>query len=252
MRASLIAVASCALSAHALAVRQAEDPDFRWRAPEASAKRSPCPILNALANHAYLPPDGKEISMRDLKSGFARAINVDEALVETLGTPAFALSTTGNPDTFNLDDLSKHNAIEHDGSLSRADFGVTGDATTFNATVWGETLGYLEAGARGSTVGIQAMATARYKRVATAQATNPKFNLTSSQLTLSINEAAVILGTLGGSFTDPAVPLDWMRVVFEQERLPFNEGFSAPSTPITAAQLSELAQLISASTNATI
>lgn len=249
MRASLVAVASCAMSAHAIAIRRDEDPNFTWQAPDASAKRSPCPMLNSLANHGYLARDGRQISMQDLISGIGQAINFDEALVRTLGTPAFATSTTGNSSTFNLDDIAKHNVIEHDGSLSRADFAVTGDAKTFNETVWSETRGYLEAGAVESTVDYKTMASARSKRIATAQATNPTFNLTSSQVTVSLGESAVILGTLGGSFTEPAAPLDWMRVVFEEERLPFNEGFNTSSTPITTAQVLGLSQLIATSTS---
>lgn len=252
MRASLVAVASCVMAAHAVAIRREEDPDFSWQAPDAAAKRSPCPMLNSLANHGYLARDGREISMQDLISGIGQAINFDEALVRTLGTPAFATSTTGNSSTFNLDDIAKHNIIEHDGSLSRADFAVTGDAKTFNETVWGETRGYLEAGAVGavgSTVDYKTMASARSQRLATAKATNPTFNLTSSQVTVSLGESAVILGTLGGSFTEPAAPLDWMKVVFEEERLPFKEGFNTSSAPITTAQVLGLSQLIATSSS---
>jgi hypothetical protein len=249
MRAALVAIIPFAMPAQALAIRHGEDPNFSWQAPDASAKRSPCPMLNSLANHGYLPRDGREISMQDLISGIGLAINFDEALVRTLGTPAFATSTTGNSSTFNLDDIAKHNVIEHDGSLSRADFAVTGDAKTFNETVWSETWGYLEAGAVDSAVDHKCMASARSKRLATAQATNPTFSLNPRQVTVSLGESAVILGTLGGSFTEPAAPLGWMRIMFEEERLPFNEGFSTSSTPITTAQVLGLSRLIATSTS---
>ncbi|KAF9875114.1 chloroperoxidase [Colletotrichum karsti] len=247
----VMVAAACAATTSAYAVPRDEDPNFAWQAPDASAKRSPCPMLNSLANHGYLPRDGKSISMDNLISGLGKAINFNESLVRTLGTPAFATSTTGDANTFNLDDIAKHNVIEHDGSLSRADFAVTGDAKTFNETVWGETKGYLAEGAAATEdkINVATMATARSKRIATAKATNPSFNLTTSQVTVSLGESAVILGTLGGSFSSPAAPLEWMKIVFEEERLPFKEGFNTSSEPITTAEVLALSQLIATSSS---
>ncbi|GJC84704.1 putative sterigmatocystin biosynthesis peroxidase stcC [Colletotrichum liriopes] len=230
------------MAANANAAEVAAHP---WLAPGASAVRGPCPMLNSLANHGYLARDGKEISMQDLIAGLGSALHFNESLVRTLGTPAFATSTTGNASTFNLDDIAKHNVIEHDGSLSRADFAVTGDAKTFNVTVWSETKGYLEAGAStDSKVDYKTMATARSKRIATAKATNPSFNLAANQVTVSLGESAVILGTIGQSFSAPAAPLEWLKVVFEEERLPFTEGWETSATEITTAQVLGLSQLI--------
>ncbi|OLN96667.1 putative sterigmatocystin biosynthesis peroxidase stcC 2 [Colletotrichum chlorophyti] len=244
MRASAVLAATCAMTAHA-----AEVAAHPWLPPDASAVRSPCPMLNSLANHGYLPRDGHGISMQDLINGLGSALHFNETLTRTLGTPAFATSTTGNPDTFNLDDIAKHNVIEHDGSLSRADFAVTGDAKTFNKTVWDETKGYLEAGASADAkIDTKTMATARRKRIATAQATNPSFNLTSSQVTVSLGESSVILGTIGGSFTEPAAPLEWLKIVFEEERLPFDEGWTTSATEITVPQVLGLSQRIATST----
>ncbi|KZL78054.1 chloroperoxidase-like protein [Colletotrichum tofieldiae] len=245
MRASAVLVATAAMAANANAAEVAAHP---WLAPGASAVRGPCPMLNSLANHGYLARDGKEISMQDLIAGLGSALHFNESLVRTLGTPAFATSTTGNASTFNLDDIAKHNVIEHDGSLSRADFAVTGDAKTFNVTVWSETKGYLEAGAStDSKVDYKTMATARSKRIATAKATNPSFNLAANQVTVSLGESAVILGTIGQSFSAPAAPLEWLKVVFEEERLPFTEGWETSATEITTAQVLGLSQLIATS-----
>ncbi|KAK1978077.1 Chloroperoxidase [Colletotrichum cereale] len=247
MRTSAVLAAAVAMAANADA---AAVPAHPWLAPEAAAVRGPCPMLNSLANHGYLDRTGKEISMADLINGLGTALHFNETLVRTLGTPAFATSTTGNPTTFNLDDLANPDFIEHSGSLSRADFAVTGDAKTFNQTVWNETLGYLEAGASAAADGkidIKTMATARSKRIATAKATNPQFNLTASQVTVSLGESAVILGTIGQSFTAPAAPVEWMRVVFEEERLPFNEGWDTSATEITTPQVLGLSQLIATS-----
>ncbi|KAK1573991.1 Chloroperoxidase [Colletotrichum navitas] len=245
MRTSAVLAAVVTMAANTNA---ADVPAHPWLAPGADAVRGPCPMLNSLANHGYLPHTGKEISMTDLISGLGTALHFNESLVRTLGTPAFATSTTGNPNTFNLDDIAKHKVIEHDGSLSRADFAVTGDAKTFNETVWAETRGYLEAGASADgKIDYKTMAAARSKRIATAKATNPQFDLPTNQVTVSLGESAVILGTLGQSFSAPAAPLEWMKVVFEEERLPFNEGWETSATEITTAQVLGLSQLIGTS-----
>ncbi|GKT42751.1 putative sterigmatocystin biosynthesis peroxidase stcC [Colletotrichum spaethianum] len=249
MRASAVIAATAGMAAN---VNAAGAP-HPWMAPDGSAVRGPCPMLNSLANHGYLARDGKEISMQNLIDGLGSALHFNESLVRTLGTPAFATSTTGNPNTFNLDDIAKHNVIEHDGSLSRADFAVTGDAKTFNETVWAETrgyLGYVEDGTSAdATVDYKIMAAARSKRIATAKATNPSFNLAANQVTVSLGESAVILGTIGQSYSAPAAPLSWLRVVFEEERLPFAEGWKTSDTEITTAQVLGLSQLIATSSS---
>lgn len=74
----------------------------------------------------------------------------------------FGLSTSSNADaSFDLDNLIKHGAIEHDASLSREDTAL-GDARTFNQTIWNTVLNELH----GSNVFTPAIASAaRVKRV---------------------------------------------------------------------------------------
>jgi hypothetical protein len=40
----------------------ADTSQYRYQPPGPNDSRSPCPALNALANHGYLPRDGKNIS----------------------------------------------------------------------------------------------------------------------------------------------------------------------------------------------
>ncbi|EEB88281.1 hypothetical protein MPER_13964, partial [Moniliophthora perniciosa FA553] len=49
--------------------------------------RSPCPALNALANHGYLPRTGKDISLSQLTHAITTVYNMSYAL-------AFLLSFT--------------------------------------------------------------------------------------------------------------------------------------------------------------
>lgn len=66
--------------------------------------RSPCPMVNSLANHGYLPRDGLNISLADLIVAFTDAVNLDPAATTLVGQKAL---TTGDNVTFDLDNLSK-------------------------------------------------------------------------------------------------------------------------------------------------
>jgi hypothetical protein len=65
-------------------------------------------MVNALANHGFLPRNGLNVSMDDLVTAFNASVNLEAAATELVGAKALTASTTGNPDTFNLDDLDKH------------------------------------------------------------------------------------------------------------------------------------------------
>ena len=62
-------------------------------------------MVNAMANHGYLPRDGLDISLDDLIVAFTDAINLHTAATTKVGKKALA---TGNNVTFNLEDLNKH------------------------------------------------------------------------------------------------------------------------------------------------
>ncbi|KAH7481650.1 putative sterigmatocystin biosynthesis peroxidase stcC [Phytophthora ramorum] len=82
-------------------------------------RRSPCPAMNTLANHGYLPRDGKNITVDQALAVVMDKFNIAEDLAAVMG----GLS----PDLFDMNDLSKHNdQVEHDASLARIDsyFGV--------------------------------------------------------------------------------------------------------------------------------
>ncbi|KAF4847279.1 putative sterigmatocystin biosynthesis peroxidase stcC [Colletotrichum siamense] len=224
------------ISRSALAFSLAEDPQFPFKVPALDANRSPCPVLNALANHGYLPRDGMNINMEQLKFAFTKALNIDEKVTVKLAEPTFPISTTGNSSTVNLKDMEKHNVIEHDGSLSREDVAVTGNANKFDARVWNGVKAHFTR----ETIDTKTMAIARKDRVAVAMKTNPTFNMTEAQLKLSFAESAFILGVLAGDFQNPQAPTKYMNVMFEQERFPFDEGFKTSATKVTGDQVDML------------
>ncbi|KAI0141973.1 Chloroperoxidase [Pestalotiopsis sp. NC0098] len=194
-----------------------------WRAAGLGDSRSPCPMLNSMANHGWLPHDGKNIDLATIQSAFLTAMGFSTESFISITQSALAVSTTGNSSTFNLQDLAHHNAIEHDGSLSRNDF-FFGDDLHFNPLIWSATAARYGIRVPGTApvITVETAARARAARVKDAQLVNPAFNLTSQ--TGSIGETSVFL-TAFWNATAGGVPKDYARVLFEEERIPYAEGF---------------------------
>ncbi|KAL1855656.1 hypothetical protein Daus18300_011037 [Diaporthe australafricana] len=218
--------------------------NFPFQPAAANASRSPCPVLNALSNHGFLPRDGRNISQSQLNFAFTQALNIDEAVTVSLAKPTFNISTTRVPGTVNLEDMKAHNVIEHDASLSRAD-AVTGNANSFDPVIWDT----VKAHFTGPTIDIKTMAAARKERVAAATAANPNLSLTAAQVKTSFAESAFILGALGNDFQNPQTSTVFMTTIFEQERFPFGEGFQTSPSKITGDHVDGLiARLMNATT----
>jgi hypothetical protein len=97
-------------------------------APGEGDSRSACPVLNALANHGILPRDGRNITFPQLKKAVQDSTNFSPSF--SFFVPKFAadfLNRSYFSDTFDLVELSLHNAIEHDGSLTRLDAALEPD-----------------------------------------------------------------------------------------------------------------------------
>lgn len=110
--------------------------------------RSPCPALNALANHYIIPHSGRNLTVPLLVKAFKESMNIGEDFTSFVATAALPLAPDhGASGQFSLADISVHGkdaSMEHDGSLSREDFAKGGDATSFNKKVFAEFLGYFK------------------------------------------------------------------------------------------------------------
>ncbi|KAF2993640.1 hypothetical protein E8E14_000196 [Neopestalotiopsis sp. 37M] len=182
-------------------------------------------MLNAMANHGWLPHDGKNIDLATIQSAFEAAMGFSTESFISITQSALAVSTTGNSSTFNLQDLAHHNAIEHDGSLSRND-AFFGDDLHFNPLIWAATAARygIRIPFTSPVITVEIAARARAARVRDAKLINPGFNLTAAGLSGSLGETSVFL-TAFWNETAGGVPKDYARVLFEEERIPYAEGF---------------------------
>ncbi|KAF9730992.1 hypothetical protein PMIN02_008527 [Paraphaeosphaeria minitans] len=227
---------ACLLSSVAAypSVQEHQSNDYPWRAPKATDRRSPCPMLNTLANHGYLPRNGANISMEILIAGLKTSVNLGADATEVVGAAALKGSTTGNASTFHLTDLDKHGLIEHDGSLSRADI-YFGDNHSFNATIWAQTASHFTS----PIISLATAAKAHKARLAAAQIENPQFNMSASDVQASMIETALYLSVLSNDTGATAVSA-WVQKVFTEEKLPIKEGWKRPEGEISVSTLTAL------------
>lgn len=217
-----------------LAMGRASSPP-PWKAPSPGDRRGPCPMMNSLANHGFIPRSGLNVSGDELRAGFVAGTNVDSPVLDVFIRAALSVSTTGVPGTFNLDDLASP-VTEHDGSLSRADRHGGGDVLAFNASIWAHTTArhFVD-----PIITLDQAAAARAQRLCDAAATNPEFHLSDLQMELSFTETTIYLLFMGRGPQGTA-RRDFVRALFEQERLPYHEGWTRPDEVVTWEQIQGL------------
>ncbi|KAL4931458.1 peroxidase family protein [Aspergillus undulatus] len=169
-----------------------QPPDF-----DNGDQRGPCPGLNALANHGYIPRSGVA-SLSEIVKGINEVygMGVDLGFIlATLGTvwvgnplSINAGFSIGGRDTGSNNILNNglgllgeprglagsHNIIESDGSNTRNDLYVTGDASTMNMTLFEEWYAMFDESEDGS-LSFDMMGKRAAIRLEQAKATNPDF-----------------------------------------------------------------------------
>ncbi|KAL8357352.1 hypothetical protein RB598_002271 [Gaeumannomyces tritici] len=214
---------------------------FPFVNPKPTDRRSSCPILNALANHGFLPRDGLNISREQMLEGMQRGLGLNTTgPLQNTTARGLTMSSTGNPNTLHLDDIDKHGVIERDASLSRQDIGV-GDPKPFNPTIWASALAWLP----DDVVSVEQMSRAMAQRIVAANASNPKFNLTKAQEAVAVNAWGLTLLMFGNGAENNATKRH-IRVLFEEERLPFAEGWRQSNPLVQASQSAEINKKIAA------
>ncbi|KAI0179052.1 Cloroperoxidase [Hypoxylon sp. FL1284] len=209
----------------------AAHPRSEWEPAGPDDVRAPCPMLNSLANHGFLPHSGKAIDLNKTIYALGAALNINASLSTLLFNDAVATNPQPNATTFDLDDLSRHNVLEHDGSLSRPDAHF-GDQATFNETVFNQTKSFWT----GDIITMQMASNARASRLMTSNLTNPDFQLSDTGSVFSIGESAAYITILGDKKT-ATVPKSWVEYLFENERLPYDLGFKRPDEEYTVQDL---------------
>ncbi|KAH9006427.1 Cloroperoxidase [Lactarius hatsudake] len=191
------------------------DSSHEWIPKQPGDVRSPCPALNTLANHGYLPHDGKQLTAPILIHALQEGYGLSTALAHLLVHGGiFLLGQTG---AFGLNDLARHNRIEHDASLGRDEYAPISPSSEL-------VMNLLAQAEDGRVLTAEDVARARVERESQCPVLN------SLHAEVARGEMAIALGLFGQENADhqEGVPLDMLRQWLAEERLP--EGWKPTHT----------------------
>ncbi|KAF1785826.1 hypothetical protein JG687_00012171 [Phytophthora cactorum] len=194
----------------------------------ATFRRSPCPALNALANHGYLPRNGQNIAKGDLKAVIMEVFNIANDTATVQVNPV--------PEVFSLDYLGRHVLPEHDASLVRTDVYFGHDPMEINSTLAEDFLTRADASEKINTT---AVAHTRRDRVTMCEAINPECTFGANEKQTAFLQAALLLTVLGqGDF----ISVDHARSFLFEEQIPsdFVKAAEAVSVATLTAKYVEL------------
>ncbi|KAJ7705605.1 Cloroperoxidase [Mycena rosella] len=213
-----------------------------WIAPTATDVRSPCPGLNTLANHGYLPRNGRKISVPMIMAAALDGFNVG---FDSIIQAAKLGLLSGNAfTTMDLDALQLHNLVEHDASISRGDF-ASGDNLHFNETLF-STLANANPGV--DYYNATSAGQVQQARLAASLATNPNVTNTGKEFLIRCRESAVYLSIMGDPLTGVA-PKKFVQIFFREERMPIAEGWTRSNVTITPETTSPIEVIVGEASN---
>jgi hypothetical protein len=218
---------------------QAEIDWTKWRRPEPGEVRSPCPMLNSLANHGVLPRDGKGITKEMAVKALTNAINLDVEIAKFFASGAIATNPDAHAHSFDLTHVRQHGLIEHDVSLTRDDIAF-GDNNTFNPEIWKSVVGTY---GDSKETNFALASEARYNRVIACkkahEAADKEFIYGIKEAIFSYGETALLMCLLGDP-KDGKIPVEYLRILVEEERLPYEEGWRRVAQPVTQKDMKHI------------
>lgn len=213
------------------------DPRFTdFHPPGTGDVRSPCPGLNTLANHGFIHHNGKDMTIQHLIDGLGAGMNMGADFSVVLGAAGLLSSPNPLGGSFDLNDLDQHNfPIEHDSSLSRKD-AYFGNNYDFYDPNWQMVLSHFKGQ---KTTSIQTASDGKYERVKDSAARNPTFTYGLREAVISYGETAIYLQTMSDP-TSGVANVDYVRSLFEKEKLPVELGWKPSPAPVTLASLGQM------------
>ncbi|KAL7625736.1 hypothetical protein AAE478_004959 [Parahypoxylon ruwenzoriense] len=197
-----------------------------WVAPGPDDFRGPCPMLNTLANHGFLPHDGRDITKEVTVNAVASALNFEPALGEVLFENALVANPEPNATFFTL----------------RTD-AAFGNNHIFNQTVFDETRVYWT----GPILDANMLANSKIARQLSSKAFNPNYTFTATMDAFSYGEVGAPVVAFG-DVDAVTVNRTLVEYFFQNERLPSELGWSVRTDPVTLGDILRITQVL---TNAT-
>ncbi|KAM0415902.1 hypothetical protein ACHAPT_013113 [Fusarium lateritium] len=222
--------------------------------------RGPCPLINSLANHGYLPRDGRNVRLEEVLAGMD-TVGLSKPLAAVFANPIF---NERAPSQFHNDPVSVSQrtllqSVWHTVRNPWSIFGKLGmrmpgqedadgqrvlnlDQLALpnvvehdisltrrdhqqgdNRTPQKDLIEDLLASSKdGKTITAQDLGELRKRRIARQQADNPGCQYAAFEHDLSCAEIALVLNVIGNG---SEIPCDYARAFFLEERLPIQEGW---------------------------
>lgn len=215
-----------------------------WRLPASNDMRGPCPGLNTLASHGYLPRDGIATPAQiitaamegfNMENSLAKFVTYAAFLVD--GNPVTNLMSIGGKSSLTGQDppspaivggLDTHAVFEGDASMTRGD-AFFGDNHSFNQTLWDEFVelsNQFGAGKYNLTVAGEL----RFRRIQDSIATNPNFSFVSPRYFTAYAESVFPINFfIDGRQTDGQLDLTDALGFFRDMKFP--DGFFRAGQP---------------------
>jgi hypothetical protein len=195
-------------------------PKNPYEDPPAGAECSPCPFINALANHGYINRDGKAVEVFELADIMTDIFDVSNTVLRGVVTRVVISGLTtsdGNSELLDIDDLFLYRISEHDASLTRLDhfFGPAASKPPNNILI-DDLLSISHK--KCPVVTIADMKLHQRNRILDGRRNNPDFNITGQEAELA--GEAVLLLTLGSQNDLGFVRTDRLDTLLKTERIP--------------------------------
>lgn len=189
----------------------------------ANASRGPCPFLNTVANHGYIPASGRDVTLAQIMIAMKKTLNIGPIFAYAVTSLNLIFHGHEHPSTFErcltLSDLggkNGHMVAEHDASLTRLDSNL-GDNTSLNKKMLKD---FLSISKDGNSITAEELCEYRSKIESESQKNNPDFTWSFLQRFGAYQEAAFLPVTLGDG--KETVPVAVVKSLFEEERFPDN------------------------------
>jgi len=206
--------------------------DHPFVPPAETDSRTPCPALNALANHGFLPHDGLAINPDTLRQNLVSVYRFTPVLAAATVDGSWSLCgkfVAGKKAPTDLHEFAKHNKIEHNASLAHADT-PAGEEYAPVTTDQGLLKDLVSRSADGESLTMEDLARVRVER----EDALPE-PLTTQQQTAGRQASCLLLSRFGDG---EKVPVSNVQTFLGESRIP--DGYNGPTSsldPATAGAL---------------
>ncbi|KAI5204441.1 Cloroperoxidase [Aureobasidium subglaciale] len=240
-----------------------------WHPAGPSDLRGPCPMMNTLANHGFIPHNGGNITRDNAIKGLRDGLNFDADLASLMWDEAIIANPEPNATFFTLLDITFLNPSSSDANgfavtiltatiLSRMD-AYYGNNHVFDPETFATSTRYWT----DETLTANMLTNSKLARMIESRAFNPNYTFTKNNENFSLGEVAAPFIAFGDT-TAVTVPRDLVMYFFgecsrtilwnnadfqkEHERLPHELGWTKKNETMT---LADILSVVSAIRNAT-